>query len=448
MLRPRRSSTARSTASRSGFGAARHAGAQGSRPDSCASTRSGIALGAVALLLWAVIRAGLSSVSGYPILTAIIVTPISARSLVLLTPARRPEIARAVSILASVATLGFALPGCSGTSRPASAASSSSRRTAGSTSLGVGYIVGVDGFSLFMVVITAVLFPIGLLAVGQGSRAPGQGVHVLVPAARGRRSWGSSSPSTSSAFFVFWEAMLVPMYFLIAGWGSSNRAVRGDEVLHLHRRGLGVPARRRSWCSAFLHQADTGVLTFDYRVLADWDGLSSSRPSGGCSSASWPRSRSRRRSCPFHTWLPDVHTEAPTAGSVVLAGVILKMGAYGVPALRVRALPAGVGVLRAAVPHAGGDRHRLRVDRRGDAERHETRDRVLVGRAHGLHPARHLLDHGLRPRRRRVHDAEPPAHDRRAVPRRSACSTSAATPARSTSSAASGSRRRSSPRSS
>ena len=87
---------------------------------------------------------------------------------------------------------------------------------------------------------------------------------------------------------------------------------------------------------------------------------------------------------PFHTWLPDVHTEAPTAGSVVLAGVILKMGAYGFLRFSFELFPQAVGRLRAAPAHARDDRHRLRRDRRRDADRPETRHRVLVGRAHGL----------------------------------------------------------------
>ena len=105
--------------------------------------------------------------SDYPILTALIVTPLIGALAVLLTPARRPEIARAVSIMASVATMGFALlllwkfqTGFGGFQFL-----ESNRWFA---SLGVGYIVGVDGFSLFMVVITGVLFPIGLLASTKG----------------------------------------------------------------------------------------------------------------------------------------------------------------------------------------------------------------------------------------------------------------------------------------
>jgi len=78
----------------------------------------------------------------------------------------------------------------------------------------------------------------------------------------------------------------------------------------------------------YLHQADTGVLTFDYRVLSRWNGLSGTTEAVlfvGFMAAF----AIKAPLFPFHTWLPDVHTEAPTAGSVVLAGVILKMGAYG-----------------------------------------------------------------------------------------------------------------------
>ena len=150
----------------------------------------------------------------------------------------------------------------------------------------------------------------------------------------------------------------------------------------------------------FLHQADTGVLTFDYRVLADWNGLSGS-------TEKWlflgfmVAFAIKAPLFPFHTWLPDVHTEAPTAGSVVLAGVILKMGAYGFLRFSFELFPQASVYFAPLLLDARGDRDRLRVDRRGDADRRETRDRVLVGRAHGLHPARHLLAHDLRARRRR-----------------------------------------------
>ena len=120
---------------------------------------------------------------------------------------------------------------------------------------------------------------------------------------------------------------------------------------------------------------------------------------------------------PFHTWLPAGAHRGADRGLGGAGRRDPQDGRLRPAALLVRAVPAGVGRPRADLPHARGDRDHLRRDRRRDADRPETRHRVLVGRAHGLRGARHLLAHRHRHRRRGVHDAEPPAHDRRAVPR-------------------------------
>ncbi len=215
-------------------------------------------------------------------------------------------------------------------------------------------------------------------------------------------------------FFVFWEAMLVPMYFLISGWGSKRRVYAAMKFFIYTAAGSAF-LLASILVLGFLHQNATGHLTFDYRVLAGWNGLASSTEKllflGFMIAFAI-----KAPLFPFHTWLPDVHTEAPTAGSVVLAGVILKMGAYGFLRFSFELFPKASVVLRPADHDAGGDRDHLRVDRRGHADRHQTRDRVLVGRAHGLHPARHLLADDLRARRRGVQHAEPPAHDRQPLP--------------------------------
>jgi NADH-quinone oxidoreductase subunit M len=192
--------------------------------------------------------------------------------------------------------------------------------------LGVGYIVGVDGFSVFMVVVTAALFPIGLLASAKmDDRVKAYTFWFLLLEGA---IMGIFLALDLIAFFVFWEAMIVPMYFLIAGWGSSRR-VYASLKFFLYT-GAGSAFLLASILTlAFLHQADTGRLTFDYQQLAAWNGLAGSTESWlflGFMAAF----AIKAPIFPFHTWLPDVHTEAPTAGSVVLAGVILKMGAYGI----------------------------------------------------------------------------------------------------------------------
>jgi NADH-quinone oxidoreductase subunit M len=193
--------------------------------------------------------------------------------------------------------------------------------------LGVGYIVGVDGFSVFMVIATAALFPIGLVASYRGIEHRVK-AYTFWFLALETAIMGIFLALDLIAFFVFWEAMLVPMYFLIAGWGSANRRYAAMKFFIYTAAGSAF-LLAALLALAFLHQADTGRLTFDYRVLAQWNGLASSTENWlflGFMAAFAVKAPL----FPFHTWLPDVHTEAPTAGSVVLAGVILKMGAYGI----------------------------------------------------------------------------------------------------------------------
>ena len=127
-------------------------------------------------------------------------------------------------------------------------------------------------------------------------------------------------------FFVFWEVMLVPMYFLISVWGHENRVYAAVKFFLFTQAGsllmliaiLGL---------VFIHYQNSGMLTFDYTSLlgtamdpavAMWLML-----------GFFAAFAVKLPVVPFHTWLPDAHTEAPTAGSVILAGLLLKTGAYG-----------------------------------------------------------------------------------------------------------------------
>ncbi|CAL1517583.1 NADH-quinone oxidoreductase subunit M [Chitinophaga sp. MM2321] len=128
-------------------------------------------------------------------------------------------------------------------------------------------------------------------------------------------------------FYFFWEMMLIPMYFLIGIWGHENREYAANKFF-LFTQGGGLLMLLAILGLYFTHAANTNVYTFDYNDLLHT-----------------PMAESRARwlmlgflvaflvklpAVPFHTWLPDAHTEAPTAGSVVLAGLLLKTGAYGI----------------------------------------------------------------------------------------------------------------------
>ncbi|MBI5576476.1 MAG: NADH-quinone oxidoreductase subunit M [Deltaproteobacteria bacterium] len=127
-------------------------------------------------------------------------------------------------------------------------------------------------------------------------------------------------------FYFFWELMLVPMYFLIAVWGHENRIYAAVKFF-LFTQLSGLLMLLAILGLYFVHHRATGVYTFDYERLLG-------TPMGGATSwwlmlGFFAAFAVKLPAVPLHTWLPDAHTEAPTAGSVILAGLLLKTGAYG-----------------------------------------------------------------------------------------------------------------------
>jgi NADH-quinone oxidoreductase subunit M len=260
----------------------------------------------------------------FPILTFIIFTPAVGAALTLLVPARRPEIAKAVGYMATAATAGFAAYMLwSFETGKAGLQFVEHHSWFGDT--GVSYLVGVDGISVFMVALTALVFPLGLLASARLQvRVKAYTFWFLVLETA---IMGIFLAVDLIAFFIFWELLLVPMYFIIAGWGHERRVYAAMKFF-LYTMAGSAFLLASILALGFLHQSATGNLTFDFRTLMEWDGLSGSTETwlffGFMISFAI-----KAPLFPFHTWLPDVHTEAPTFGSVVLAGVLLKMGAYG-----------------------------------------------------------------------------------------------------------------------
>ncbi|MGD8568881.1 MAG: NADH-quinone oxidoreductase subunit M [Gammaproteobacteria bacterium] len=127
-------------------------------------------------------------------------------------------------------------------------------------------------------------------------------------------------------FFVFWEVMLVPMYFIIAIWGHERRVYSALKFF-IFTQASGLLMLVAILALVFAHYQSSGVISFDYNTL-----LHTELPA---QAAYWMMLgffiafAVKLPVVPFHPWLPDAHTEAPTAGSVILAGVLLKTGAYG-----------------------------------------------------------------------------------------------------------------------
>jgi NADH-quinone oxidoreductase subunit M len=138
-------------------------------------------------------------------------------------------------------------------------------------------------------------------------------------------------------FFYFWELMLVPMYFIIAIWGHENRR-RAAIKFFLYTQGSGLLILLAILALAFQHQRQTGSLTFDYVALLQ-------NPPGGTLGflimlGLFIAFVVKLAVFPVHVWLPETHTEAPTAGSVILASILLKTGAYGLLRFVVPLIPA------------------------------------------------------------------------------------------------------------
>jgi NADH-quinone oxidoreductase subunit M len=205
---------------------------------------------------------------------------------------------------------------------------------------GVHYFVGIDGMSLLLVVLTTFLMPLVLLAawkdVGKQVRT-----FVFMNLFLETGMLGAFVSLNVFQFYVFWEVMLVPMYFIIGIWGGERRVYAAVKFFLFTMVGslLMLVAILVLYV---LHQQQFGVVSFDL-VRPPSGGapglLDTVVPLAG--QAVWWKTQPwlfaafalafgiKVPMVPFHTWLPDAHVEAPTAGSVILAGVLLKMGTYG-----------------------------------------------------------------------------------------------------------------------
>ena len=191
---------------------------------------------------------------------------------------------------------------------------------------GISYAVGIDGISLTMVLLTTLLLPLCVLASWHYITERERGYYaMLLTLLTG--ILGVFLATDLFLFYVFWEVMLIPMYFIIGMWGGKNRLYAAIKFFLFTMAGsllMLVAILVLAWAVA----GRTGTLSFAYEHL-----LANSHSVGRL--APWLFGAFALAFAikvpifPFHTWLPDAHVEAPTAGSVLLAGVLLKLGTYG-----------------------------------------------------------------------------------------------------------------------
>jgi NADH-quinone oxidoreductase subunit M len=262
----------------------------------------------------------------FPILTSLIAVPIVGALLLLLVRDEEQneglirKIALIVSVLVFAETLLLWLR-----FNPASADFQFVERYGWIPAFGIDYAVGVDGISLLLVVLTGFLTPIALLSSWESVHKKTRAFCIVILLLESAM-FGVFVSIDLFLFYVFWDAMLIPMYFLIGVWGYDRRIYAAVKFI-LYTMAGSVLMLLAILGLAVLHYQVTGAYSFDLLKLYDLDIPAAVQfwfflAFALAFAVKVPL-------FPFHTWLPDAHVEAPTAGSIILAGVLLKMGTYG-----------------------------------------------------------------------------------------------------------------------
>ncbi|MCY3890339.1 MAG: NADH-quinone oxidoreductase subunit M [bacterium] len=193
-------------------------------------------------------------------------------------------------------------------------------------SAGISWHVGVDGISLFLVVLTGLLFPIAIVACDPPHDAKAYYIWMLVLETG---CLGVFLALDLVLFFLFFEIVLIPMYFLIGSWGHENRKYAATKFFLFTMLGSALMLVGML-VLALLTARETGnAVTFNVLELANSAGELPTITARWIFLSFVLAFAVKVPLFPVHTWLPDAHTEAPTAGSVILAGVLLKLGTYG-----------------------------------------------------------------------------------------------------------------------
>jgi NADH-quinone oxidoreductase subunit M len=191
--------------------------------------------------------------------------------------------------------------------------------------MGSTYHLGIDGISLWLVALNALLLPLAILASWKAVTKDVKAFHILM---FGLQSmvYGVFLSLDAFLFYLFWEASLLPMYFLIGVWGGERRLYATIKFVLYTLAGSLLMLLALIWM-ALQAKAQLGHMSFS---LLDWQTV---KLDLGVERwiflAFFTAFAIKVPLWPFHTWLPDAHVEAPTAGSVLLAGVLLKLGTYG-----------------------------------------------------------------------------------------------------------------------
>jgi NADH-quinone oxidoreductase subunit M len=260
---------------------------------------------------------------GFPLLTVLVLLPAAGAALLALWRGASRRTVETVGAAVTMATLGFAIAVVVAMSTRFPGFQFVSGHAWVQT-FGISWYVGADGISVFLVLLAAVLFPLALLgARSRGNPRAFVAWMLLLEAA----CIGSFVSLDLILFFFFFELTLVPAYFLISGWGHERRAYAAIKFFVYTFLGsafllVGILA------TAYLYHQQHGVWSFSLIALEHTHFTSTQGILLFC--AFTAAFAVKAPLFPFHTWSPDAYGEAPAAASVILAGVLAKLGTYGI----------------------------------------------------------------------------------------------------------------------
>ncbi len=256
---------------------------------------------------------------GFNILTLITFIPIIGIIIIALVPKRVEKSAKYIALVFSIIVLGLAIY-LLANFNSSIGTMQFEEKYQWIESVNVTYHLGIDGISMPIVFLTCLLTVLGVLVSWNINKKPKGFFALLLLLEVGMI--GVFLSLDFILFYVFWELVLLPMYFLIGVWGSSNRLYAAIKFFMYTLVGSVLML-----VGILMIYFNSGLGTFNILELAN------NNMGGGLQNwiffLLFMGFAIKVPMFPLHTWLPDAHTEAPTAGSVLLAGVLLKMGAYG-----------------------------------------------------------------------------------------------------------------------
>jgi NADH-quinone oxidoreductase subunit M len=279
---------------------------------------------------------------GFPLLTFIVFLPVAAALIISLIPASGEEkVARPIGLIAALAELGLVIflvvdfP-------TGNAGFQFVSKHSWISNFGISWNVGVDGISLFLLAITALLFPIAMFGTTvRGNRRAFMAWMLLLEGA----CMGTFLSLDLFLFFVMFEVTLVPAYFIVAGYGGLRRNYAAMKFFIFTFAGSAFLFVSIVALVLLTARYNGGHQTFDLITLTR---LAPQLPHAdqvlifaGFAVAF----AVKIPLVPFHSWLPDTYTEASTAGSMILAGILFKLGAYGLLRLGIFVVPRGAADL-------------------------------------------------------------------------------------------------------